>query len=108
MVPVSAVALQGVSVLRLFLIADLLCATAIIPVLMGLWSRVTTVAAMGGVLAGLIGAILPDWIMTGSLSETLYIASFTGGAPTLAPFAGALDLSEDVTLLMTGVRGRSN
>lgn len=107
MVPVIALALQGVSVLRLFLIADLLCATAIIPVLMGLWSRVTTWAAMGGVLAGLAGAILPDWIMSGSFSEALYIASFPGGAPTLAPFAGALALSGGVTLLMTGVQGRS-
>lgn len=106
MVPVIAVALQGVSVLRLFLIADLLCATAIIPVLMGLWSRVTTSAAMGGVLAGLAGAILPDWMMSGSLSEALYIASFPGGAPTLAPFAGALLASGGVTLVWTAVRSR--
>ncbi|WP_328188573.1 sodium:solute symporter family transporter [Marinobacter sp. OP 3.4] len=107
MVPVIAVALQGVSVLRLFLIADLLCATAIIPVLMGLWSRVTTSAAMGGVLAGLIGAILPDWIMTGGLSKALYLASFPGGAPTLAPFAGALLASGGVTLVWTAVHSRS-
>lgn len=106
MVPVIAVALQGVSVLRLFLIADLLCATAIIPVLMGLWSRVTTAAATGGVLAGLAGAILPDWIATGSVAEALYIASFPGGAPTLAPFAGALVASGGVTLVLTVVRGR--
>ncbi len=36
MIPVVLVALQGISVLRLFLIADLLCATAVLPVLMGL------------------------------------------------------------------------
>ncbi|PPK50256.1 sodium:solute symporter family transporter [Marinobacter persicus] len=101
MVPVVLVALQGASVLRLFLIADLLCATAIIPVLMGLWPRVSTTAAMAGVLAGLIGAILPDWAMTGSLKEALYIASFPGGAPTLAPFAGAILASAGVTLLLT-------
>jgi Na+/proline symporter len=101
MVPVVLVALQGASVLRLFLIADLLCATAIIPVLMGLWPRVSSTAAMAGVLAGLIGAILPDWVMTGSLKEALYIASFPGGAPTLAPFAGAILASACVTLLLT-------
>ena len=105
MVPVVLVALQGASVLRLFLIADLLCATAIIPVLMGLWPRVTPTAAMAGVLAGLVGAILPDWIMTGSAKEALYIASFPGGAPTLAPFAGALLASGGVTLLVTLLRG---
>lgn len=101
MVPVIAVALQGVSVLRLFLIADLLCATAIIPVLMGLWSRVTTAAAMGGVLAGLAGAILPSWVITGSIAEAFHIASFPGGAPTLAPFAGALVASGLVTCVLS-------
>ncbi|MFC4260947.1 sodium:solute symporter [Marinobacter lacisalsi] len=101
MVPVIAVALQGVSVLRLFLIADLLCATAIIPVLMGLWSRVTTAAAMGGVLAGLAGAILPSWVITGSITEAFHIASFPGGAPTLAPFAGALVASALVTWVLS-------
>lgn len=101
MVPVVAIALQGASVLRLFLVADLLCATAIIPILMGLWPRVTTAAAMSGVLAGLAGAVLPNWIMAGSFSEALHIASFPGGIPTLAPFAGALVASGGVTLLLT-------
>ncbi|MEB3736200.1 hypothetical protein ULF88_23900 [Halopseudomonas pachastrellae] len=35
MVPVVWVALQGNSVLRLFLIADLLCATAVVPFYLG-------------------------------------------------------------------------
>lgn len=104
MVPVVVIALQGASVLRLFLIADLLCATAIIPILMGLWPRVTTAAALSGVLAGVAGAILPGWIMSGSLSEALQIASFPGGVPTLAPFAGATLASGGVTLLLTLVR----
>lgn len=106
MVPVVLIALQGASVLRLFLIADLLCATAIVPVLMGLWPRVPTTAAMAGVLAGLAGAIVPDWVLTGSLTEALHIASFPGGAPTLAPFAGALIASGGVTLLLTLAAGR--
>jgi Na+/proline symporter len=107
MVPVVIIALQGASVLRLFLIADLLCATAIIPVLMGLWPRVSASAAMAGVLAGLAGAIVPDWIISGSLAKAFYIASFPGGAPTLAPFAGALLASGGVTLLLTAVGHRS-
>jgi len=104
MVPVVVIALQGASVLRLFLIADLLCATAIIPILMGLWARVTPVAALSGVVAGVIGAILPGWIMSGSFNEALQIASFPGGVPTLAPFAGAILASGGVTLLLPLVR----
>lgn len=98
MVPVILIALQGYSVLRLFLIADLLCATTVIPVLLGLWSRMTTAAAVAGAAAGLIGAVLPDWIATGSVIEGLHAASFPGGVPTLAPFLGALIASAVVSI----------
>ena len=104
MVPVVIVALQGVSVLRLFLIADLLCATAVIPVLMGLWKRMTTTAAVFGGLAGLAGAIVPGWITGGSLLAGLLAASFPGGIPTLAPFLGALAASTVVSLAITLTR----
>jgi len=90
MIPVVLVALQGISVLRLFLIADLLCATAVLPVLMGLWGKMTTRAAILGCLAGLFGAILPGWITGGSLMAGLEAASFPGSIPTLMPFVGAL------------------
>ncbi|MEH6564258.1 MAG: sodium:solute symporter [Halopseudomonas sp.] len=98
MVPVVLIALQGISVLRLFLIADLLCATAVVPVLMGLWSRMTPAAAIAGALAGLIGALLPGWFSTGSLLQGLLIASFPGGVPSLGPFLGALLASALVSL----------
>lgn len=98
MIPVVIVALQGVSVLRLFLIADLLCATAVIPVLMGLWKRMTTTAAVFGGLAGLVGAIIPGWVTGGSLTAGLLAASFPGGIPTLAPFVGALVASSVVSV----------
>lgn len=100
MVPVVLVALQGISVLRLFLIADLLCATAVVPVLMGLWSRMTTAAAVSGCLAGLAGAVLPGWYSTGSLAAGIEAASFPGAIPTLAPFAGALAASVLVSVLL--------
>lgn len=90
MIPVIVVALQGISVLRLFLIADLLCATAVVPVLLGLWSRMGTGAAIGGSLAGILGAVAPGWWATGSLSAGVMAASFPDSIPTLAPFAGAL------------------
>jgi solute:Na+ symporter, SSS family len=100
MIPVVLVALEGISVLRLFLIADLLCATAIVPVLMGLWRRMTTQAAVLGGLAGLAGAIAPGWIAGGSLVAGLEAASFPGAIPTLWPFVGALAASALVSLAL--------
>lgn len=100
MVPVIMIALQGISVLRLFLIADLLCATAVIPVLLGLWQRMSTRAAVAGGLAGLLGAIVPGWLGGGSIAQGLEAASFPGGIPTLGPFLGALLASAAVSLLM--------
>jgi len=90
MVPVVAVAWEGLSVLRLFLIADLLCATAVVPLLLGLWPRASTGAALAGSVAGLIGAVLPSALASGSLTQGLLAATFPTGVPTLAPFAGAL------------------
>ncbi|SHE45302.1 Na+/proline symporter [Modicisalibacter ilicicola DSM 19980] len=106
MVPVVAIALQGVSVLRLFLIADLLCATAVVPVLLGLWSRMSTVAAVSGGLAGVVGAILPGWIAQGNVIAGIMAASFPGGVPTLWPFLGALLASTLVSLLVALARPR--
>jgi len=106
MVPVVLVALEGISVLRLFLIADLLCATAIVPVLMGLWKRMTTRAAVCGGLAGLVGVIAPGWISGGSLITGLQAASFPGAIPTLWPFVGALAASALVSLMLAGFAGK--
>lgn len=100
MVPVVWVALQGNSVLRLFLIADLLCATAVVPVLLGLWSRMSAAAAIAGALAGLLGAVLPGWLATGSLYQGIVLASFPDTVPTLAPFAGALLASTLVSIIV--------
>ena len=98
MVPVIAVALQGLSVLRLFLIADLLCATAVVPVLLGLWGRASPASAIAGSVAGLVGAVLPGWLAQGSLETGLLAASFPGSVPTLAPFLGALLCSTAVSV----------
>ncbi|XKE46207.1 sodium:solute symporter [Halomonas organivorans] len=100
MVPVVAIALQGLSVLRLFLIADLLCAAIVVPVLLGLWSRMSAPAALAGGVAGLLGAVLPGWLASGSLVDGLLAASFPGGVPTLPPFLGALVASTLVALLV--------
>ncbi|TFH85958.1 sodium:solute symporter [Billgrantia azerbaijanica] len=104
MVPVVGVALQGLSVLRLFLIADLLCAAIVVPVLLGLWRRMSPLAAVAGGVAGLAGAVLPGWLAQGSLAAGLLAASFPGGVPTLPPFLGALVASSLVSVLVAGVR----
>lgn len=57
-IPVMIVAAQGYSVLYLFLLADLLCSAAAIPVFLGLYSRrhdgrTATLATLGGLAAGL-------------------------------------------------------
>lgn len=103
MIPAILVALQGYSVLRLFLIADLLCATAVVPLLMGLSPRTTRAAALASAGAGVAGAFLPTWLSTGSLAAALHAASFPGAVPTLAPFAGALAASAVVGAVITAL-----
>ncbi len=104
MVPVVIVALQGYSVLRLFLIADLLCASIVVPVLLGIWSRMSPLAAVAGGVAGMLGAILPGWVAQGSLTAGVLAASFPDSIPTLPPFLGALLASTLVSLLIAGLR----
>ena len=51
-------ATQGISVLALFVLADLLCATCCVPVLMGLNHKVHPIGALAGCLAGLVTALI--------------------------------------------------
>ncbi len=89
MVPAVAVALQGYSVLRILLVADLLCATAVIPALAGLSSRVTGRAALASAISGVAGALAGAAWQQGSLAAV----TFPGGVPTLGPFLGAIAAS---------------
>ncbi|MDR9480226.1 MAG: sodium:solute symporter [Spiribacter sp.] len=104
MLPVIALALQQVSVLRLFLIADLLCASAVIPLLSGLSPRVNRWVAIAGALAGLLGAVLPSMVLSGDVLGGLQAASFPGGVPTLTPFLGAL-LGSGLVIGLGALRG---
>jgi len=106
MVPVVVIALQDLSVLRLFLIADLLCTAMVAPVLLGLWSRMSASGAVWGGVGGLAGAVAAGWITSGSLQAGLVAASFPGGEPTLGPFAGALLVSIAVSLVIAAVAPR--
>ena len=98
MIPATAIALQGHSVLRLFLIADLLCAATVIPALLTLWDRASATAVTAGAVAGLVGAVLPGWVSSGSLSGGVELATFPGAIPTLPPFLWALLLSMTVSI----------
>jgi len=107
MVPAVLIALQGYSVLRLFLVADLLCAGIAVPALLGLWARATPAGALAGSVAGLAGGLLGGVVATGSLADGLRAASFPAGAPTLAPFLGALTASAAATVAVSLAQRRT-
>lgn len=106
LVPAILVAVQGYSVLRLFLIADLLCAATVVPALIGLWSRATLAGSLVGSVAGLLGAVLPGWITTGSVADGTRLATFPDGVPTLDPFLGAL-LASTAVAVVVSLTGRT-
>ena len=96
MIPATGVALQGFDVLRLFLIADLLCTATVVPALSSLWRRATTAAAAAGAIAGLAGAALGGIIARGGLDGLVLLTMPEG--ETLGPFLGALLGSSVVTV----------
>ncbi|CAN5202712.1 hypothetical protein BH20ACT9_BH20ACT9_14740 [soil metagenome] len=99
--PTVVAALQGYSVLRQLLIADLLCATAVVPALLGLWRRATPAGALAGALAGLAGAVAPGIVATGSIAEGVLGATFPDAVPTLPPFLGAVAASTAVAVAVS-------
>ena len=107
MVPAILVAVQGYSVLRLFLIADLLCAATVIPTLMGLWARATAGGAFAGAVAGLAGAVAPGLLSTGSPWEGVRLATFPDAVPTLAPFLWAVIASAVVAAAVSLAAGKT-
>jgi solute:Na+ symporter, SSS family len=107
MIPAVLIALQGYDVLRLFLIADLLCAATVVPALIGLWHRATGAGAVAGAVAGLAGALGAAAVTGGSLAEGLSRVTFPIAAPTLPEFAGALVASTVVSVGAALISGRS-
>ncbi|HVL80682.1 MAG TPA: sodium:solute symporter [Actinomycetota bacterium] len=101
MVPAVALALQGWSVLRVFLIADLLAATVAVPVVLGVWRRATAAGAIAGAVAGLAGSVLIGLRYSGSVGGALRQVTFPGGVPTLWPFLGAVGASTVVTVVVS-------
>ncbi len=104
-IPAALVALRGYSVLRLFLIADLLAATVVVPALLSLWQRTTPPSALAGALAGIAGAVLAGVVANPTWADALAAITFAG-TPTLPPFAGAVLASGAVTLTWSFVAHR--
>jgi Na+/proline symporter len=88
--PAIAIAMQGLSVLYLFLIADLLCSAALVPVFAGLYAaRLPGTAALVSTLLGLlVGALWFPWRFP------------EPGGDFLVSFGGALVTSALATLVL--------
>lgn len=99
-IPAVLVAFEGLSVLRIFLVADLLCAATIVPALLGLWRRATPPGAIAGAVAGLAGAYGYGIVAGGSVAAGVDAATFAAG-PTLGPFASALIASAVVAVAVS-------
>jgi hypothetical protein len=57
-VPAIIYALSGQSILQLFLLADLLCTTAVAPIFLGLWDRIHPIACFLGMCTGLATVLI--------------------------------------------------
>ena len=58
-------------------------------------------AALAGSAAGLVAAVAPGWMETGSLVEGVELATFPGAVPTLAPFFWSLAVSVAITVVVS-------
>lgn len=98
-VPAAAIAAEGLSVLRLFLVADLLAATIVLPVFLGFWAPVTARAAIAGAVGGLAAVVAAGWI-GGSLVDGLELLTLPRG-PSFEAFVAAVIGSGLVTAAAT-------
>jgi solute:Na+ symporter, SSS family len=103
-IPAAAIAAEGLSVLRLFLVADLLAATIAIPVFLGLWVRVPAAAAIGGAVAGLVSVVVAGWLDEGSLAGGFRLLTLPAG-PAFNAFVAAIVGSGLVTAALAGAFG---
>lgn len=104
-VPAAAIALEGISVLRLFLVADLLAATIALPVLLALWRAVPRAAALAGAAAGPLAVVAAGALEAGSLADGLRLLTLPAG-PSLTAFVAAPAASGAVAVLGTLVARR--
>ncbi len=96
-VPAIAIASQGYSVLYLFLIADLICAAAVVPVFYGLYNRrlsdgAVAAAFVAGVVVGVLFFPASDFSAWNSIpwsGKTLVSFATALGASTVVALVGA-------------------
>jgi Na+/proline symporter len=77
-VPAMVIALSGQSILQIFLLADLLAATVVAPLLLGFWDRTHPGAALLGALSGL-ATLLITYAIAGEWGEGFDILMAQGG-----------------------------
>jgi hypothetical protein len=97
MVPATVIAVQGLDILRLFLIADLVAAATVVPVFLGLGRRVTGAGAMAGSMAGLAAVLVYGVVTRGGLEG--------GWAVLTIADSPALDLGATVVALLVSLLG---
>lgn len=102
--PAAIIAIQELSVLRLFLIADLLAATVVLPVFLGLWEKVTARGALAGAIAGVLSVIVLGWVRTGDIFDGLLLLTLPDGL-SIGPFVIAPIVAGLITVA-SSVRGR--
>lgn len=105
-VPALLVAFQGWSVVRLLMIANLLCAVAVAPAVLGLWRRSTTPGAVAGTAGGLAGAGAYAVAVADDVAGAVAVATFAEG-PRLGPLAAAMAAAALVTVIGSLVRPRA-
>jgi len=89
-------ATQGLSVLSLFVLADLLCATCCVPVLMGLSDKIHPIGALSGCVSGFVTALLVYGVGIDSRGEP-------GGFSKLLAPGGLYSYTSFVAFLVTPV-----
>ncbi|MEM9946968.1 MAG: Na+/proline symporter, partial [Cyanobacteria bacterium P01_D01_bin.36] len=101
-IPAVAIAAQGISVLYLFFVADLICAALLVPIVFSLYSRYQTAAnafcsAIAGIIIGVLFFPKPDF-------SPLF--QVPGGGDLLNSFAAALFISTAITFIWHAVDKR--
>ncbi len=96
-VPAVVIAAQGLSVLRLFLIADLLAAATVVPVFLGLRARTRAPAVVAGSIAGLLAVVGLGWSQGGAVTDGFELLTLPGAVPDFGAFLWAAVCSSVVT-----------
>ncbi|RQM25605.1 hypothetical protein B5M09_001380 [Aphanomyces astaci] len=78
-IPAIFIALTDTSVLKLFLIADLLCAATVGPIFLGIWKRTHPWAVLAGCVSGLVTVLFVRLLYTVSGSHNAMVQIFVSG-----------------------------